>query len=139
MLGLISCNYYLTVPASPPANISVNVNGSTAIQVNWIEIPEIDQNGILTQYEVKYVPLKTFGVLIKLAVNTTNLSITLMESEEYVEYNISVRAYTSVGPGPYSVGIVRRTFEDGRKEYLVDRHCLGCAYCIRFMSLKGLL
>ena len=75
---------------------------------------DIDRCGVITQYEVMYEPLMTFGGLITtLTVNTTNLSITLMDLEEYVEYSISVRAYTSVGPGPYSVGIVRRTFKDG--------------------------
>ena len=82
--------------------------------MDWTEVLEIDQNGIITQYEVMYDPLMTFGVLTTLTVTTTSLSITLMGLEEYVEYNISVRAYTSVGPGPYSVGIVRRTFEDGK-------------------------
>ena len=83
--------------------------------MNWTEVPEIDQNGIITQYEVMYEPLMTFGVLNTTIINISNLtmSITLMGLEEYVEYNISVRAYTSVGPGPYSVGIVRRTLEDG--------------------------
>ena len=88
---------------------------STEIQVNWNEVLEIDHNGIITEYEVMYEPLMTFGGLITtLTVNTTNLSITLMDLEEYVEYNISVRAYTRVGPGSYSVGIVRRTLEDGK-------------------------
>ena len=90
------------------------------IQVLWAEIPEIDQNGIITEYEVMYESLdETFGELTDegLIVDSANLSITLMDLEEYVEYNISVRAYTSVGPGPYSVGIVRRTFEDGITNY----------------------
>jgi len=33
--------------------------------------------------------------------------------EEYVEYSVRVRAYTSVGPGPFSVAMVSRTLEDG--------------------------
>ena len=82
--------------------------------MNWTEVPKIDQNGIITQYEVMYEPLMNFSVLTTLTVDTTSLSITLMGLEEYVEYSISVRAYTSVGPGPYSVGIVRMTFEDGK-------------------------
>ena len=91
------------------------VLSSTEIQVNWTEVLETDQNGIITEYEVMYEPLMTFGVLTNevFVLDSTNLSITLMNLEEYVEYNISVRAYTSVGPGPYSVGIVSRTFEDG--------------------------
>ena len=104
------------VPTSPPQNVTTTVLSSTEIQVNWNEVLEIDQNGIITEYEVMYEPLMTFGGLITtLTVNTTNLSITLMDLEEYVEYSISVRAYTSVGPGPYSVGIVNTTFEDGIK------------------------
>ena len=35
-----------------------------------------------------------------------------------MNYNISVRAYTSVGPGPYSAGDVERTLEDGKNFYV---------------------
>ncbi len=91
------------------------VISSTEIQVNWTDVPEIDRNGIITEYEVMYEPLMTFeGQLNTTIVNTTNLSITLNDLEEFVNYNISVRAYTSVGPGPYSAGIVNITLEDGR-------------------------
>ena len=105
------------VPTTPPQNISLTVINTKEIEVNWTEVPEIEQNGIITEYEVMYEPLLTFGVLTTetLVVDSTNLSIILVDLEEYMEYNISVRAYTSVGPGPYSVGIVRRTLEDGEK------------------------
>ncbi len=87
---------------------------SFEIQVNWTDVPEIDQNGIITEYEVMYEPLMAFeGQLNTTIVNTTNLFITLNGLEEFVNYNISVRAHTSVGPGPYSDGIARMTFEDG--------------------------
>ena len=96
------------------------VLSSTEIQVNWTEVLEIDQNGIIAKYEVMYEPLMNFsGQITTLTVNTTNLSITLMDLEEYVEYSISVRAYTRVGPGLYSVGIVRRTLEDGMIHVMV--------------------
>ncbi len=86
---------------------------STEIQVNWIAVPEIDQNGIITEYEVMYEPLMTFnGMLSGETVNTTNLSIDLEDLAEFVEYNISVRAFTSAGPGPYSSEQVERTEED---------------------------
>ena len=64
-------------------------------------------------YEVMYEPLMTFGVLTPATVNTTNLTIIVGGLEEDVNYNISVRAYTSVGPGPYNEEITNRTFEDG--------------------------
>ena len=80
----------------------------------WEDVTLVDQNGNVTEYGVMYEPLMTFGDQLNTTiVNTTNLSIILNDLEEFVNYNISVRAYTSVGPGPYSDGIVRMTFEDG--------------------------
>ena len=97
--------------------MTVTVLSSTEIQVNWTEVSEIDQNGFITQYQVTYEPLMTFDVLNTTTTNTTNLSINLIDLEEYVEYNISVRAYTSVGPGPSNVQSTR-TFEDGKNQVL---------------------
>ena len=91
----------------------ITVLSSTEIQVNWTEVPMINRNGIITTYEVMYEPLMTFDELTAAKVNTTNVSTVLTGLEENLEYNVSVRAYTSVGSGPYSVGIVGRTFEDG--------------------------
>ena len=95
---------------------------STEILVTWEEVPAIDQNGIITMYEVEFMPLETFGDQIATdSVNITDptmFNITLTGLEEYVEYNISVRAYTVIGSGPYSVGMVERTLADGRKNFL---------------------
>ena len=111
---LINTLLIITAPASSPQNVMTTVLSSTEILVNWTEVSEIDQNGMIITYEVMYDPLMTFnGMLSKITVNTTNLSITLNNLQEYVEYNISVRAYTNVGPGPYSLEIVNRTLENG--------------------------
>lgn len=86
---------------------------STSINVTWDEIPPIGMNGIITTYEVLYEPQETFGGLIgSESVNTTNMYFVLFGLQEYVDYNISVRAYTEVGPGPYSQGITNQTFQD---------------------------
>ena len=89
---------------------------STEIVLLWEEVPAIDENGVITMYEIQFVPLETFGGQITSdTVNTSNGSVLMMVLtglEEYVEYNISVRAYTSAGPGPYSVGVVERTDTD---------------------------
>ena len=75
----------------------------------------MDQNGVIILYEVQYEPLMTFGgELMTMTMNTSNTSIVVGELQEYVEYNISVRAYTSVCPGPFSPGVDNRTFEDGK-------------------------
>ena len=96
--------------------MTATVLSFTEIQMSWNEVPEIDQNGIITQYEVMY------GLLMALStttVSTTNLSITLTGLEEFLVYNISVRAYTNEGPGPYSTGIIA-TLEPGKPVYLTN-------------------
>ena len=83
----------------------------------WDIVPLIDQNGIITIYEVMYQPLETFNG--KISTQTMNISGTemlvfLIELQEFVNYTISVRAYTSVGAGPYSDEVTVMTLEDSK-------------------------
>ena len=83
--------------------------------MTWDPVPEIDRNGIVIQYEVKFNQ-STFTEISTSNLTTTNGSVLIVELqglEEYTEYSVSVRAYTSVGPGPFSVAVVNRTLEDG--------------------------
>ena len=74
-------------------------------------------------YQVQYEPLETFeDQIFTDSVNISNTTMTnLTDLQEYVEYNITVRAYTSVGPGPYSLPITERTDEDGKKEFFKSK------------------
>ena len=90
---------------------------STEIRVCWDQVPAINRNGEITMYEVQYDPLETFDGQISTETTNTSLMCTnLTGLEEYVEYNISVRAYTSEGPGPYSDPVTERTNADGKGE-----------------------
>jgi len=83
--------------------------------VTWDPVPEIDQNGIITHYEVEFNQ-STFNEISTSNLTTTNgpqMMVELEGLEEYVVYTIRVRAFTSVGPGPFSVAVVNRTLEDG--------------------------
>ena len=76
-------------------------------------VPPIDQNGIINTYEVCYEPLETFGgMIMKEKVNASELFYLLSGLEEFVDYNISVRAYTSEGSGPYSDVVMEMTLAD---------------------------
>ena len=115
-------NYLIIVsgPSASPQNVNAIADSSTAIRVSWEEVPTIDRNGEITEYEVQYEPLETFGGQISTStVNTSMLSINLTGLQEFVDYNISVRAYTSAGPGPYSIGVVERTDTDGKCDALI--------------------
>ena len=104
--------YTLTEPATAPQNVTATAESSTEIMVTWEEVFAIDENGIIINYEVQFEPLEFTETLTTSSVNTTNLTVLLSSIQEYVEYNISVRAYTSVGPGPYSDPVTERTLED---------------------------
>ena len=112
-----------TVPSEAPQNVMLMFESSTAIRVSWEEVPAIDENGIIIMYQVQYDRLETFGDLIStknVNITDTSMLLTVLTGlEEYVEYNISVRAYTSAGPGPYSDGVVERTPTAGRGIYVV--------------------
>lgn len=95
-------------------NVISKVLSPTSISTVWEEILPIDRNGIITVYEVLYVPFESFdGALSANIINTTDLSYSLESLQEHVRYNISVRAYTRIGSGPYSVPIDNQTLEAG--------------------------
>ena len=68
-------------------------------------------------YEVQYEPLEMFDGLIQtqtMNISAPMMSVTLTGLQEFVNYNISVRAYTSEGEGPYSVGVTVMTLENSK-------------------------
>ena len=81
----------------------------------WAEVSSIYENGIIINYEVQVEPLDFTDILTTIYVNTTSLPTRMVVSglQEFVRYNISVRAYTSVGPGPFSPPVTERTLQDG--------------------------
>jgi len=104
-----------SVPNAPPDNVQASTSSSTAILVMWDPVAEIDRNGIITQYEVEFNQ-STCNEISTSNLTTTNgpqLMVELEGLEEYVQYTVRVRAYTSVGPGPFSATVVNRTLEDG--------------------------
>ena len=106
---------FCAVPASPPENVNAVNISSTSIQVSWEPVPCIDQNGVITQYEVEYnqTTFSEVSMYNTTTVNSTTFMVDLTGLEEYVVYSIRVRAYTSVGAGPYSDVVMETTQEDG--------------------------
>ena len=105
-----------SVPSEAPGNVTASALNSTSIMVRWEVLPPAERNGIITVYEVMYQPMETFGDAIgteMMNVSGSEMSVVLDGLEEFVVYNISVQAYTSVGPGPYSNEVPVRTTTDG--------------------------
>ena len=107
----MKCFLFHTEPASPPLNVAVVNITSTTLRVTWDEVPAIDRNGIITEYEVVYNQ-STFGSTSQ-TVRVTSRIAELTELHEYVEYYIRVRAHNTEGPGPYSPTLLAATEQDG--------------------------
>ena len=82
-------------------------------------MPAIEENGIIVTYEILYEPQETFDgqIMSAVLINTTDgsiLEMALNALQEFVNYNVTVRAYTSIGSGRFNPnGDSNRTFEDG--------------------------
>ncbi len=110
---LIFCPINYIVPSRPPVVTKAMIISPMEVEFSWLEVDLIHQNGIITVYEVDYQPLTDFGSEDVTRVNTTNTTIVLMDLHESVQYNITVRAFTSVGGGPFSNPVASVTHEAG--------------------------
>uniref|UniRef100_A0A674KGT1 Receptor-type tyrosine-protein phosphatase S n=1 Tax=Terrapene triunguis TaxID=2587831 RepID=A0A674KGT1_9SAUR len=110
----ISARTMQSKPSAPPQDISCTSPSSTSILVSWQPPPVEKQNGIITEYSIKYIgidgeddkPHEILGI----ASDTTQYL--LEQLEKWTEYRISVTAHTDVGPGPESLSVLIRTDED---------------------------
>ena len=102
-------------PSSSPQNVQLISLSSTTIQVSWAEVPIFNRNGLIVLYEILYEPNDILDQLARCTTNTTELFVLLTDLHPFVTYAILVRAYTSVGPGPYSDVSLERTTEDGKQ------------------------
>ena len=102
-------------PDAPPENVEAMATSPTAILVTWEPVSEINRNGNITHYEVEFNQSRLSDIAMSNSSETEGpvLMLLLANLQEDVEYQIRVRAHTSVGPGPYSTAVLSTTFEDG--------------------------
>lgn len=98
---IIDVSSLCTVPSGYPMNMRATALSPTQVKLEWEPVPAIDRNGIITQYEVIFNQT-TIDTLNMSGVNINNseLSATVHPLQPFIPYNISVRAYTRIGPGP---------------------------------------
>ena len=107
---------------------------STSVDIMWYEVPPIDRNGVIIATEITYIPLEKFTGVI--GINSTNvsgsdLSVSLVALQEYVNYSVQVRAYTIEGPGPFSNPVLQLTLEDSKFKTIILKESiiLNILYC----------
>lgn len=101
------------MPSHGPENVSsTEVNGTT-FEITWAALPERVAHGVIKTYQVRLV-LKENCTSAQSELysrfNTTSTSMVLSGLSICARYEVSIRGYTVVGPGPYSRPIVLQTF-----------------------------
>ena len=103
----------ISEPAGAPQNVRGQNSSSTSILVTWGDVPAEQQNGIITGYTITYksqIENDDGSVQVNGSVRQTELT----KLKEYVNYNITVFAFTVKGDGPVSDPIVVRTDQDSK-------------------------
>ncbi len=100
-------------PSVGPANVSFSKVNETTYNISWAALTREKSNGKVILYDVKE-ELLSRGKRRKRSstsrtVNTTTTFVVLYDLALCSRYNVSVRAYTKVGPGPYSLPVELET------------------------------
>ena len=103
-------------PSSPPLNITTEALSPTSIRVTFTPPIAINQNGLVSSYNVTYIG-QTFDITTQfVTVNVTNaiypstvetLSVNLTGLHEYNNYTVRVSAVNQIGASPFSDGIIQ--------------------------------
>ena len=104
----------MLVPGAAPV-VSTNPD-QRSIDVSWMMLECQDRHGNITMYEVRYTGLN-FEENVNQTLSTSSGDETSLEVdglEEFANYTIEVRAYTAVGPGPYSDSMDVQTLPDSK-------------------------
>jgi hypothetical protein len=107
-LPLLTSNFVLslTAPTTSPLLVRANKQDSSHFVVSWQPIPRDKANGPITKYELTWTLVMQGGKVTMISnakeINSTASSATLDNLITCAMYNISVRGYTSAGPGPHS-------------------------------------
>ena len=107
---------FYSEPIRGPQTVnSIQVN-YTAYQITWTELPREVSNGVIKMYQVRLILKENCTLVQSIAnsefdstFNTTSTSVLLTGLSSCSKYEVSVRGYTVVGPGPYSKPIVVQT------------------------------
>ena len=98
---------------------------STAIQACFYPPPPVNQNGLITSFNVFYIgdPFQNQTQTVNVPVSpvvyplSTMLCVNLTNLEEFNSYTITVKAVNSIGDGPESDGVIQITNEAGEYNF----------------------
>ena len=104
-----------SVPSQAPGSLTLTTSSSTSITASWQLPPENTRHGIITGFKLFYKKKDSAGSATMVAINSGSiLTKDVTGLDKYTEYELQVLAFTSVGDGPKSYVVMKRTKEDGK-------------------------
>ena len=106
-------------PETSPVNCEAIAIDSTTIRITWS--PPVMPNGIITNYNVSYVPGQSLSTAdysidgnVSVAIGNNDTTYNVSNLRVATNYSIAIAAHTMVGIGPYSSdNCTVQTMEDG--------------------------
>ena len=108
-------------PSATPTISALTVISSQSIRVTICPPPQRDQNGLITNYNVRYSgdPFDTTVVELPVSISLpypaiacTDTTLTLLE--EYNNYTVSAQAQNLFGVSDFSTGVTEETNQAGQ-------------------------
>ena len=121
----------MLAPTSPVNLMAIdNLRESRRLTITWAE--PVITNGNVSSYDIQYRGISSVNAVSSNFSQVQMLSVAstialLQNLVPFSVYNISVRASTGAGPGPFSAEISVRTLEDG--ECLHRTACAHICVC----------
>ena len=103
--------YISIVPSSAPTNITVMSAHPGSLKISWKPPPEIDQNGPITDYVIRYSRVGSNVTMDEIVTSTSICTIT--ELLPFVNYSVQIAAVNVNGTGPYSDPVVELSGHEG--------------------------
>lgn len=100
------------MPSHGPENVSSTEVNYTTFEITWAALPKKVAHGIIKMYQVRlFLKENCTSSQSELysRFNTTTTDMVLSGLSICAKYEVSIRGYTVVGPGPYSRPIVLQT------------------------------
>lgn len=102
--------FLFQAPSGPPLNVAVFAESSTSLLVKWNPPTELERNGVITYYIIRYASLGEESS-INTTDNTTQKLIPHLR--KFTKYYVTVQAVNDIGAGPPSVNdTMNTTLED---------------------------
>ena len=103
---MLPCYSFLTAPAKGPKGLSFQEVNQTTYNISWDPLARENRNGIIIGHEIKREKAST-EARSKPSIGDTTYSNSatnfalVTDFQPGCNYNISVRAFTSAGSGPF--------------------------------------